>query len=44
MRRATEIINKRVPVILGASSHSIDTILDLAEHAAAAWAATSSRC
>jgi 4-hydroxy-tetrahydrodipicolinate synthase len=35
MRRATEIINKRVPVILGASSHSIDTILDLAEHAAA---------
>ena len=35
MRRATEIVNKRVPVILGASSHSIDTILDLAEHAAA---------
>ena len=35
MRRATEITNKRVPVILGASSHSIDTILDLAEHAAA---------
>ncbi len=35
MRLATEIINKRVPVILGASSHSIDTILDLAEHAAA---------
>ena len=34
MRRATEIVNKRVPVILGASSHSIDTILDLAEHAA----------
>ena len=35
MRRATEIVNKRVPVILGASSHSIETILDLAEHAAA---------
>ncbi len=35
MRRATEVINKRVPVILGASSHSVDTILDLAEHAAA---------
>ena len=35
MRRATEIVNKRVPVILGASSHSIDTVLDLAEHAAA---------
>lgn len=34
MKRATEMINKRVPVILGASSHSIDTILDLAEHAA----------
>lgn len=35
MRSATGIVNKRVPVILGASSHSIDTILDLAEHAAA---------
>ncbi len=35
MRRATEIVNKRVPVILGASSHSIDAVLDLAEHAAA---------
>ena len=35
MRRATEIVNKRVPVILGASSHSIDTVLDLADHAAA---------
>lgn len=34
MKRATEMVNKRVPVILGASSHSIDTILDLAEHAA----------
>ena len=34
MRRATEIVNKRVPLILGASSHSVDTILDLAEHAA----------
>ena len=34
MKRATEMINKRVPVILGTSSHSIDTILDLAEHAA----------
>ncbi len=36
MRRATEIVNKRVPVILGASSHSIDTVLELADHAAAA--------
>lgn len=34
MRRATEIVNKRVPVILGASSHSVETTLDLAEHAA----------
>ena len=34
MRRATEIVNKRVPVILGASSHSVETILELAEHAA----------
>jgi 4-hydroxy-tetrahydrodipicolinate synthase len=34
MKRATEMVNKRVPVILGASSHSIDTILELAEHAA----------
>ncbi len=34
MRRATEIVNKRVPVILGASSHSIETVLDLADHAA----------
>lgn len=35
MRRATEVVNKRVPVILGASSHSIETVLDLADHAAA---------
>jgi 4-hydroxy-tetrahydrodipicolinate synthase len=34
MKRATEMVNKRVPVILGCSSHSVDTILDLAEHAA----------